>query len=119
MKKLLIFTITVLALSQNAFAGNGYIHVQLERLADLGVAFGGHLAGNMEIKIKNGFTLPSGVKCDTNYITTKKEVDPDRAMLSLLRDAMTSQRTIELIITDDQAYTAYPGRCSLIAVNLL
>ncbi|MCE7980072.1 MAG: hypothetical protein DYG89_02675 [Caldilinea sp. CFX5] len=127
MKKLFIIIIAVLAmlaLSQNVFSqttpsGIALTNpVQIESIAIIGVGAPiGHLNGNMEIKIKNGFSLPAGVKCDTNYITTKRAVDPDRAMLSLLRDAYNAHRTVQLYITDDSIFTAYPGRCSIIAVS--
>ena len=95
MKKLLIAVITVIAVSQNLFAGVGIIDgVQIERIGIIGVAYGGHLAGNMEITVKDGFTLPPGVSCDTNYLTTRKTVDPDRAMFSLLRDAYNARRPV-------------------------
>jgi len=117
MKKLLVPVITVLALSQSVFAGDGTITAQVERLSVMGTTFGGHKVGNMEIKVKGGFQLPANVYCDTNYITTMKTVDPDRSMLSLLRDAMTLQQSVELIITDNSKQTAYPGRCSLAIVT--
>ena len=119
MKKLLIAVITVIAVSQNLFAGVGIISgVRLETIGIIGVAYGGHLAGNMEIKVKDGFTLPTGVNCDTNYITTRKAVDPDRAMFNLLRDAYNARRPVTLYITDNSSLTAFGGRCSiLIAID--
>ena len=64
--KLLISAIVAIVLSQNAFAGSGFFQGKIERVAVIGnVPFSGHLAGNMEIKIKSGFTLPPGVSCDT------------------------------------------------------
>ena len=119
MKKLLWSVIATLVLSQNALAGVNTIEVQIESVGIIATAFGGHQAGNMEIKIKNGFQLPSGVYCDTSYITTKKKIDSDRAMFSLLRDAKVSGGTVQLIITDDKAHSAYSGRCSLLAAVLL
>ena len=118
MKKLLVAVITVIAVSQNLFAGIGIItNVKIDDIAIIGVGFGGHIAGNMEIKVRNGFTLPSGVFCsDTNYITTRKTVDPDRAMFNLLQGAYNAQRPVLLYITDNPAYTAFPGRCSILAV---
>ena len=78
MLKMWIPTVMALAFSHNAFAGEGDISpVKIERFAIIATATGGHLAGNMEIKILGGFKLPVGVFCDTNYITTKKTTDPD------------------------------------------
>jgi len=107
----------------NASAGHGYLGLQspayVERVAVVGLGdYNSHRAGNIEIKIKDGFTLPEGVSCDTTYITTKKEVDSEKMMLSLLVTAQTTGSPVILHITDDSAYTAYPGRCSLIAVVL-
>ncbi len=121
--KFLIFAFTVIAFSQNAFAGTGAIQVEVERVSIIGnVPYGGHLAGNMEIKILNGFTLPTGVSCNTNYITTKKINDPDREMLKVLEKALSNPYNtskVQLWITDNSVYTAYTGRCSLAAVNHL
>ncbi|PXW79688.1 hypothetical protein C8R34_1622 [Nitrosomonas sp. Nm84] len=118
--KLLISTILAIVLSQNAFAGTGLIQVKIERVAVISnVPVLPHLAGNMEIKIKNGFTPPAGVNCDTNFITTKKVNDPARSMLTLLLQAHASQKDVQLWITDSATHTAYPGRCSLQIVNLL
>lgn len=116
---MLITLVLVSCFSHDAFAGEGDIGpVQIERLGIIATATGGHMAGNMEIRIKNGFTLPSGVSCDTNYITTRKTTDPDRAMLSMLLKVQTTAQPIRLRITDNPAYTAYPGRCSLEIVDL-
>jgi hypothetical protein len=106
-------------LSQNAYAGEGDIGpITIERLGIIATATGGHIAGNMEVKIKNGFALPSGVKCATDYITTKKVTDPDRAMFYMLLKAQTTPQPIRLRITDDPALRAYPGRCSIEIVDL-
>lgn len=119
MKNLLVPIITILALSQNAFAATGLTaSVYIESVAIVATAYGGHIAGNMEVKVKNGFQLPSGVYCDTAYITTKKTIDPDRAMFSLLREAVVLQRPVRMHITDNSTYTAYQGRCSLLGVIL-
>lgn len=118
--KLLISFILTVALTQNVFAGNGLIQGKIERVAVFGnVSFNGQLAGNMEIKIKTGFTLPAGVNCDTNFITTKKGNDPGRSMLTLLQQAHESQKDVQLWITDNATHTAFPGRCSLLVVNLM
>jgi len=117
MKKLLVAVITVIAVSQNLFAGVGLItNVKLDNVAAIGVGYGGHIAENMEIKVKNGFTLPQGVFCDTSYITTRRTSDPDRAMFNLLRDAFNANRKVSLYISDDPAFTAFPGRCSIFIV---
>ena len=119
MAKSLLFTILVLAFSPNVFAGEGDIApVTIEHLGIIAVPTGAHQAGDMEIKIKNGFTLPPGVTCDQNYITTRKSVDPDRAMLSMLLKVQTTSQYVRLRITDNPHLTAYPGRCSLVLVDL-
>lgn len=120
MLKVWIPTVVALAFSHAAFAGEGDIApVKIERLAIIATASGGHIAGNMEIKILGGFKLPIGVFCDTNYITTKKAADPDRALFNMLLTAQTapSQPKVRLRITDSAALTAFPGRCSLEIVD--
>ncbi len=103
--------------SSHALAASEYIGpVEIEQVSAIGVSFSAHQAGNMEIKIKNGFSS-SSVDCDANYITTLKTSDPDRGMLSLLLTAKATGDPIFLMITDDPALTAYPGRCSLMAVS--
>lgn len=102
-----------------ASAGSTYVTVKIETIAIIGTApavITGHKAGNMELKIKDGFS-PSGVNCSHDYLTTLKTVDPDREMLSLLRDAHNSDREVTLGITDDSKYTAYSGRCSVLTVT--
>ena len=119
MKKLLMYAIIVLTSSQTILAGEGDIGpVVIERLAIIATATGGHIAGNMEIKIKNGFTLPAGVSCDKNFITTKKTTDPDRAMFDLLLKAKGTPQLVFLRITDNPALKAFAGRCSLEIVDL-
>jgi hypothetical protein len=121
MLRLWIPTVMALAFSHNALAGEGDITpVKIERLAIIATATGGHLAGNMEIKILGGFKLPVGVFCDTNYITTKKTTDPDRAMFNMLLTAQTTTPSLKvrLRITDDAALTAFPGRCSIQVVDV-
>ncbi|MDD5227504.1 MAG: hypothetical protein PHN45_10370 [Methylococcales bacterium] len=98
-----------------ASAGGTYVTVKIETIAIVSAAVGGHKAGNMELKIKDGFS-PSGVSCSHDYLTTLKTADADRAMLSLLRDAYNSGRDVTLGITDDSKYTAYSGRCSVLSV---
>ena len=91
---------------------------KIERLAIIATATGGHIAGNMEVKINGGFTLPPGVNCDTNYITTKKTTDPDRAMFNMLMKAQAVGQNVRLRITDNPAYKAFAGRCSIELVDL-
>jgi hypothetical protein len=90
----------------------------IETVAVVGPATGGHIAGNMEISVKTPLTLPANMKCDKTYLTTKKVVDPDRAMLTLLLKNQGTARPVRLRITDDPAYTAYTGRCSILIVDI-
>jgi hypothetical protein len=79
---------------------------------------GGHLAGNLEVRIKGGFTVPAEVSCDGNWITTLKSVDADKRLFALLSLAQTTKQPMHLRITDDPIYTAFPGRCSLVWASL-
>jgi hypothetical protein len=113
-----------LAFSQNASAGSLDLpNVQVVSISIIATPVGGHLAGNMEIKLATPFVAPPGtVTCpDHSYITTLQKVDPDRAMLSLLLQRATTTTAllhVGLRITDDLALKAYPGRCSLEVVTL-
>ena len=115
MNKLLMSIIAALALSQSAVAGMGQTtKITLESVAVLG----DQLGARTEIKVKNGFTLPSDVFCDTSYISTKNTADPNGAMLSSLRDAIIAKHRVRLWITDEQADIAVTGRCSLLSVEV-
>jgi hypothetical protein len=98
-----------------ASAGSTYVTVKIETISIAAANAFGHKAGNMELKIKDGFS-PSDVSCSHDYLTTLKTTDPDRAMLSLLRDAYNLNREVTLAITDDKKYTAFSGRCSVLTV---
>jgi len=106
-------------LSTQALAAQGDVNlVYVENVSVIPVAYGGHLAGNMEIKIKGGFTVPSGVSCDSTYITTLKSVDADKRAFALLSIAQATKQPVNLHISDDATYTAFSGRCSLLGVSL-
>jgi len=103
----------------NALAAQGDIGpVYVEHVSVVALAAGGHSAGNLEVKIKGGFAVPSGVSCDGTFITTLKSVDADKRLFALLLMAQTTKQPVNLRITDDPAYTAIGGRCSLIWVTL-
>ena len=116
-----LITIFALALSQNVFAGTAGIG--LHKIQGIGIVnttfFGHFVPGVMGIRVLNGFTLPPGVVCDTKFIDTLKSTDPDRALFNLLRDAKTQRRDVLLYITDDPAKAASPGKCSLVAAEVL
>ncbi len=122
MKKLLILASLTLAFTQSAFAGVGGTGlVQIQGIAIIKTAAFGHKTGNvMEIRVANGFTPPSGVFCsEKKFIDTMQSVDSDRALFNLLRDAKQQRRNVLLYITDDPAKTVVPGRCSLVAAEVL
>jgi hypothetical protein len=119
MKKLYISAIAALAFSQNVFAANGLTApVKVASLGIIATAFGGHLPGNMEVRVLGGFALPLGVVCNNVFITTKKTLDSDRAMFNLLRDAKQAGRFVRLGIDNNPAFVAFPGRCSLVSVEV-
>ncbi len=114
--KIKILLVLTAFVSMNVFAA-GYVTVQIESIAIVGnAALGAHAAENMELKVKGGFTLPSGISCDTNYITTKKDMYSNKTF-ALLLAAKTSQQPVTLIVADDANYSAFPGRCSILAVT--
>ena len=108
-----------LALSSNAFAGEGPVsHVLIDSLSILNGKVGLHIPGNMEFRTVNAFTLPAGVVCDRYLITTRKTADADRAMFSLASRAQAAGQYIGMYITDDPAVSGYPGRCSLLSIGI-
>lgn len=120
MKRLLVSTLGMfLALSQSAFATEADIGpLKIKSVGVIGSATDQHLPGNMEIEIPAGL-VPKQLQCsDKIHITTKSVNDPDRAMLSLLRDAKNTGKFVSLRVSDDPALTAYPGRCSLKVVGI-
>ncbi len=92
--------------------------IYIESVSAISLASSGHKAGNLEIKIQGGFAQPSGMVCSNLYITTLKSVDADRRLFSLVSLAKISKLPVYLMITDDPQYLAYPGRCSLVWVEL-
>ena len=78
----------------------------------------GHRAGNLELTISSPFTLPTGVSCDTTYITTLAANDPDKKLLALSTAAQLSKSPVLLYISDSATLNAFPGRCSIIAMTL-
>jgi hypothetical protein len=107
------------SLANQSLAGQGDIGpVFIESIAVIALPAGGHLAGNMEVKIKGGFVIPSGVSCDGTYITTLKSVDVDKRLFALLTIAQATKQAVTLRITDDPSLSAFAGRCSLVWVFL-
>lgn len=93
--------------------------VTVEDVTVLQLPVGSHIAGNMEVKIKGGFVLSGNPTCsDRTYITTLKSVDADKRMFALLIAAQATKQKVTLYITDEPAYAAFPGRCSLYAVSI-
>ena len=99
-------------------ADGDVMSVLIQNAAVIQTAYGGHQAGNLEVKILNGFAMPPGVSCDSTYLTTLKSADPDKRLFALLAIAQTTQKPINLHITDDPTYTAFGGRCSIMGASL-
>lgn len=92
--------------------------VQLDSVAVIAAPVGQHKAGNVEIAVRNGFSL-AGLSCtDPYWVTTLKTTDPDGSMLAMLAAIRSGAVTnASIMITDDPALTAYPGRCSIRALQ--
>ena len=105
-------------LAFNAIAGTVQLGVSLDSVTILGPSAFGHQAGNMEIKVTNGFSSPS-LSCDSNYIATKNSVTNFKEMYSMLLAAQLANRPVVLGITDDPSLTAFGGRCSLVSVGIV
>lgn len=100
-------------------AGEGDIGpVYIQDVSVIALPSGGHLAGNLEVRVKGGFAVPAGVSCDGNWITTLKSDDADLRLFALLSLAQRTKQPVALRITDDGNHRAFPGRCSLVWVSL-
>lgn len=116
----LLFLLSTLFASTSAYAGTYYVEKALiDDVSIFAIGASGHHAGNLEIKVRGGFVLPAGATCtDRVYLTTLKSVDADKRLLTMLLAAQTTKQQVTIFLTDDPAYTAFPGRCSLVAVSL-
>jgi len=101
-----------------ASAGTVQLGASLDSVTVVGPTAFGHQAGNVEIKVTNGFSSPS-LSCDSNYITTKNSVPNYKEMLTMLLAAQLANRPVVLGITDDPSLTAFGGRCSLVSVGIV
>jgi hypothetical protein len=93
--------------------------VHVESLAIVAAPFGGHVAGNMEIKVVGGFVLPPGLNCTDNvYVTTPRSADPQRKLFKQLLEGMTAYKGYfgRLRISDQLG--GFPGRCGIVAAEL-
>lgn len=118
---LLLAFLSTTMFSSSASAANYYPigPVVIADVSAIQVPFGGHVAGTLEVRILNGYTIPSGATCtDRFYLATLKNVDADKRMLALLTTAQVTKQPVNLVMTDDPAATAFAGRCSLAAVTL-
>lgn len=105
-------------MASNAQAAQGLIGPVTLDFVSIVSSYPGHKPGNMEVGIAGGFSLPAGVYCDTNYITTLKSAENYQQMFELLVAAHTAKRQVVLGISNEQDRNAYPGRCSLTLVNM-
>lgn len=92
--------------------------VQLDSVAVIAAPVGQHKAGNVEIAVRNGFSL-AGLSCtDPYWVTTLKTTDPDGSMLAMLAAIRSGAVTnAAIMVTDDPTLTAFPGRCSIRALQ--
>lgn len=104
--------------SLSANAGEGYFGPASIDFISVVSDVGGHKPGNLEIGIAGGFTLPAGVSCSNQYITTLRSVVNYDSMLEVLLAGYINNKQFLIGITDDPSKTAYAGRCSLTFVNL-
>lgn len=121
-RPLLLTFLSTMLFSGATCAANYYplAAATVESVTIIQAAVPGHIAGNLEIKIKDGFVIPAGATCtDRFYITTLKSVDADKRMLALLLAAQTTKQPVLLYITDDPTLTAAASRCSLGIVTLM
>lgn len=118
MKKTLKFLFFMSAFPASSFAADGYLNnVRVESVAVIARA-GGHKPGNLEVKILNGFTLPPGLNCDTNYLATKDSTPGFPYMVAMMMLAYDKQKPTTLIISDDPVDSGFTGRCSIVTTAL-
>lgn len=102
-----------------ALAGEGQIGpVYISGVAIIQQNDLGHRAGNLELTISSPFTLPTGVTCNTTYITTLAANDPDKKLFALATSAQLTRSPVLIYISDSATLSAFPGRCSMIAMTL-
>ena len=120
MRKYSLIILAVILISTNTRAAEATVNlVKINSVAIVNAKLGLlHQIGNMEFQIDYDGQPEHRLSCDKYLITTLKAIDSDRSMLSLLLAARTNELYVTLEITDDPNLTAYPGRCSLRAVNL-
>lgn len=105
--------------TSSSLAGEAVVGpLTIETIGIISRPFGGHLAGNMEVRT-NGFTDTSlPITCDRRYITTRQDANSFGIMVNLLTVAQTTGQPVYLRITDDPLFMAFAGRCSLMSVGL-
>ncbi|MEZ8822882.1 hypothetical protein AB6E04_00890 [Vibrio amylolyticus] len=108
------FLLTIFA-SSSVQAKDVHLGPQMiESVAIVNSASFGHNAGNLEVKIEGGITDLKGLNCDVNYLTTTNDGVGFDNMVSVLLAAHVSSKPVLLGVTDNPAYNAYPGRCSIL-----
>ncbi len=117
MKVKALFLSTISCLAFNAAAGTAQVSASLDSVAIIGPTAFGHQAGNMEIKVTNGFSSPQ-LSCDSNYITTRNNVPNFKEIYAMLLAAQLANRPVVLGVTDDPALNAFGGRCSIVSVSI-
>ena len=112
--------LAVIVPAQTAHASDvQLVSVDIDSLAVIQQAIGGHQAGDMEVRLTAGYDPQRlGLNCyDPFYLTTLRTDDSDKRMFELLTAARVSGRPVTMWITDDPAHTAYFGRCSVEVVE--
>lgn len=114
-----MFLLTISLASSAVLAGEGDIGpVNIKGVAVIMQNDLGHRAGNLELTISPAFSLPTGVSCDTTYITTLAANDADKKLLMLSTAAQVTKSPVLIHISDSATLSAFPGRCSIIGMTL-
>ena len=125
MRRILFFVSLVLVLTPKLSSATeaDVGPLTIETIAILGVGFGQHKDGNIEIRT-SGFTMappgtPGSLNCpDHKYITTLQTAKSYSYIVNLLTVAQTTGASVSLRLSDDPALNAFPGRCSITGVQL-
>ncbi|WP_325892218.1 hypothetical protein [Grimontia sp. NTOU-MAR1] len=93
--------------------------IMLDNVTITNVASFGHKAGNLEIKVTNGIADLKGLNCDPNHLTTSNDGVGFQDMVAVLLTAHAASKPLNIGVTDNPTYTAYPGRCSLVYASVI
>jgi hypothetical protein len=118
--EVIVGLLAIMLSGQRAHATDAHlVSVNIDTVAVISPAIGGHQPGDLEVKLSTAFDPEQfGLNCyDSLYLTTLRTTDSDKRMFELLVAARRGGGPVTFWISDDPAFTAYPGRCSFKVVE--